>query len=221
MTYVTLVIGLTSNSTFSQFMQISGILVSLFSIAKTCCEEHLRALDEDKKDPKFTTTMKALLFFAPHVFWRTTATAIVVAFLKFYSLVPLAIHILVCSGITIFLHKSHGEDSDDSFFSFAFSLFTPSVWWRCKEKFKQPLLKATMLTSSLILLPCLILIRILPFLPPDIVLCTLGLSHLDLESTIPSCSPCFNATAVSTGEPFCCCQSDHQYKIACISYIVL
>merc|ERR550517_1894726 len=58
-----------------------------------------------------------------------------------------------------------------------------------------------MLTSSLILIPSLIIIRILPFLPPDIVLCTLGLSHLDLESTIPSCSPCFNATAVSTGTP--------------------
>jgi len=196
-TYVTLVTGLSSNSTFSQFMQIGGILASLFSVAKTCCEHHLIRLDED---PKFTTTMKGLLFYVPHVFWRTTATAFVVAFLKFYSLIPLAVHVLICSGITTFLGKSHGEDLENSFFSFALSLFTPCVEV-ATDKFGQSLLKSTMLTSSLILLPSLIFIRLLPSLPPDTVLCTLGLSHLDLGSTIPSCSPCFNATAVSTGSP--------------------
>jgi len=200
-TYVTLVTGLSSSSTFSQFMQIGGILASFFSVAKTCCEHHLKWLDEDKKDPNFTTTMKGLLFFAPHVLWRTTATAFVVAFLKFYSLVPLVVHILICSGITIFLHKSYGRQLEFSFASFALSLFTPSVFWAANHKFDQSLLKATMLTSSLILLPSLIFIRLLPSLPPDTVLCTLGLSHLDLGSTIPSCSPCFNATAVSTGAP--------------------
>ena len=180
-------------------MQIAGILTSLLSVAKTCCEWHLKYLDDHLKDPNLTTTMKALLFFAPHVLWRTTATAFVVAFLKFYSLIPLAIHLLVCSGITTFLHKSHDNDLGNSFLAFATSLFTPSVALAIL-KFVQPLLKATMLTSTLILLPCLILIRLLPSLPPDTVLCTLGLSHLDLGSTIPSCSPCFNATAVSTGD---------------------
>ena len=201
MTYVTLVMGLSSDSTFSQLMQIGGILASLLSVAKTCCENHLKTLDEDKKDPNFTTTMKALLFFAPHVLWRTTATAFVAAFLKFYSLVPLAVHLLVCSGITCFLHKSHDNDLDDSFYSFTLSLFTPSVKGP-KFKFDQSLLKATMLTSSLILLPCLIFIRLLPSLSPETVLCTLGLSHLDLGSEIPACSPCFNTTAVSTGGLF-------------------
>jgi len=199
-TYVTLVIGLSSDSTFSQFMQIGGILASLFSVAKTCCEWHLKFLDDDKKDPNFTTTIKALLFFAPHVLWRTTATAFVVAFLKFNSLVPLALHLFVCTGITCFLQKRHDNDLDDSFALFALSLFTPCVK-DAKYKFDQSLLKATMFTSSLILLPSLIFIRILASLPPDTVLCTLGLSHLDLGSQIPACSPCFNATAVSTGTP--------------------
>lgn len=196
-TSVTLVIGLSSNS-FSQFIQIGGILVSLFSVAKTCCEWHLKALD-DNKDPEITTTIKALLFFAPHVVWRTTATAFVLAFLKFYSLIPLAVHIFVCIGITTFLHQ---RQADSSFVSFALSLFTPSVA-DASNKFNRSLLKATMLTSTLILLPSLIFIRLLPFLPPDTVLCTLGLSHLDLgsNSTVPSCSPCFNTTAVSTGTP--------------------
>jgi len=196
-TSATLVIGLPSDSIFSQFMKIAGILVSLFTVAKTCCAWHLKNLDENKKDPDLATTIKALLFFAPHVVWRTTATAFVLAFLKFYSLIPLAVHIFVCSGITIFLHQ---RQADSSFFAFALSLFTPSVA-DAANKFNQSLLKATMLTSSLILLPSLIFIRLLPSLPPDTVLCTLGLSHLDLGSTVPSCSPCFNTTAVSTGTP--------------------
>lgn len=199
-TYVTLVIGLSSDSTFSRFMQIGGILASLLSVAKTCCEWHLKYSDEYEKDPNLTTTMKALLFFAPHVLWRTTATAFVAAFLKFYSLVPLAVHLLVCSGITCFLHKRHHNRLDNSFFSFALSLFTPCVTLP-EEKFDQSLLKAIMLTSSLILLPCLIFVRLLPSLSPETVLCTLGLSHLDLDTPIPGCSPCFNTTAVSTGTP--------------------
>ena len=213
MTSVTLVIGLSSNS-FSQFVQIAGILLSLFSVAMTCCEWHLKALDENKKDPDLTTTMKGLLFFIPHIVWRTTATAFVLAFLKFYSLIPLAVHVLVCSLLTAFL----ADSSILPVLPFALSLFIPSVGG---GKFNHSLLKATMLTSSLILLPSLIFIRLLPSLPPDTVLCTLGLSHLDLGSTIPSCSPCFNTKAVSTGKPFHYCQLDRQYEVVCISWIVL
>jgi len=58
-----------------------------------------------------------------------------------------------------------------------------------------------MLASSLLLLPCLVLIRLIPLLPPETVLCTLGLSHLDLGQPVPQCSPCFNSTSVGAGSP--------------------
>ena len=195
MTYITLVTGLSDSGT-SQFMQIGGILTSLMSVAKTCSDWHLRLTSEDLN---FTTTMKALLFFAPHVLWRTTGMAFVVAFLKFHSLIPLAVYFIVCIVITCFLHRSHENDLENSFASFALALFTPYVV-DPQTKFGQSLLKSTMLTSSLILLPCLIFIRILPTLPSKTVLCTFGLFHLNLGSQIPSCSPCFNITGVSTGE---------------------
>ena len=162
MTYVILVTGLSSNSIFFQFIQIGGILTSLFSVARTCCQRHLKwFVDDDRKDPNITTTMKAMLFFAPHVFWRTTAKAFVIAFLKFYSLIPLAVHVLVCSGITAFLHKTQGKDLEtsfsdsainshttvQSFFSFVLSLFTPTVY-AAKGKFAQSMLRATMLTRA-------------------------------------------------------------------------
>ena len=60
------------------------------------------------------------------------------------------------------------------------------------EKSGRIILKITMLISSLLLLPCIILIRLLPLLPTSTIHCTLGLSHINLNSEIPSCSPCFN-----------------------------
>lgn len=186
-----------SDSRPSAFMQISGILASLLSVGKMCGYSHLRLRS---KDLNFMATMKALLFFVPHVLWRTTATAFVVAFLKFHSLFPLAIYAIACIGITCSLHRSHGNDLENSFASFTLAFFTPYVV-DPDSKFGQSLLKWTMLISSLILLPCLTFICILPFLPHETVLCTFGLSHLNLGTPIPSCSPCFNTTTVSTGEP--------------------
>ena len=113
-----------SDSRPSAVMQISGILASYMIVAKTCSEWHLRLRSEDLN---FTITMKALVFFAPHVLWRMTATAFTVAFLKFHSLIPLAIHLLVCIGVTCFLHRSHENDLENSFASFTFALFTPYV----------------------------------------------------------------------------------------------
>ena len=195
-TYATLVIGL-SDSIFSKFMQIGGIVASLVSVAKTCAADHLTKIDADKKEPDFSTTIKSLFFFGPHVLWRTTATAFVATFLKFYALIPLAVHVLVCIGITFFLHTRHENQLEGSLGGFILSLLTPTS--SGNMSFHQSQLKATMLTSSLILLPCLLFIHYLPLLPPETVLCTLGLSHLDLGQPVPQCSSCFNTTVVDTG----------------------
>merc|ERR550534_260399 len=61
-----------------------------------------------------------------------------------------------------------------------------------------------MLTSTLMILPCLVLIRLLPLLDPETVVCTWGLNHLSLSSQPPSCSPCFNSTnanSITSGTP--------------------
>ena len=101
MTYVVLVTGLSSNS-LSRFMQIAGILASLVSVAKTCMEFHIytsfNLKNGDRQIPLNMLLMfKAMLFFAPHVVFRTIATAFVVAFLKLYSLVPLMVYTLINS----------------------------------------------------------------------------------------------------------------------------
>ena len=157
MTYVILVIG-PSKKPFPRFLQIAGILASLLAVSKTTAEYFLftsfNGANKDRQiPPTIIVTLKALLFFVPHAVFRTTATAFVTAFLKLYSLVPLTVYISINSVITCFLHSKHGDDNvAATFVSFALSLFTPSVD-DPKKKYGRSLLKWTMLSSTIALLP--------------------------------------------------------------------
>ena len=70
-------------------------------------------------------------------------------------------------------------------------IFTPATMVP-HEKEARRVLKSTMVLSTLFLLPCLLLIRLLPLLPSSTIHCTLGLSNIKINSEdIPECSPCF------------------------------
>ena len=208
-TYVILVIGLAKDddSSLPRVLQVAGIMGSLISVSKTAAEWHLFTAynaddDEDRQiPPNIIATLKALLFFVPHVVFRTISIAFVAAFLKFYSLIPLTVYFVINSAITCFLHNKQDDAAvAGTSISFATSLFTPSVTGP-RKKSRRSLLKSTMLSSTLTLLPSLVLIRFLPFLSPETISCSWGLSHLNHSSPIPDCSPCFNLTATnSTGE---------------------
>ena len=196
--YVVLVKGLAGN-TFSRFMQIAGILASLFSVARTCSDDFIihSFNDEERQiEPGLWYSIKALAFFLPHVIFRTTSTAFIAAFLKWYALIPLSGYLIVNMVITLVLKKKYDGDADDAYSAYAISLFTPAADGSSKHGRSQ--LKATMLSSTATLLPCLIFIQILPLLPPEVVSCSLGLHHLDHSDNIPSCSPCFNLTTTNT-----------------------
>ena len=208
MLYVVLVKGLAGN-TFSRFMQIAGILTSLFSVARTCSDDfiiHSFNSDERHIEPGVWYSLKALAFFLPHVIFRTTSTAFIAAFLKWYALLPISVYLIVNMVISLVLKKKYDGDADKAFLDYAFSLFTPAVN-RSTTKHGRSQLKATMLSSTAILLPCLIFIQILPLLPPEVVSCSLGLHHLDHSDNIPSCSPCFNSTTTNTT-----LTGDHQWS---------
>ena len=192
-----------SSSVSSRFIQIGGVLSSIFSVAKFCTEWHLytgfNCYVKDKTSqipPQFIPTLKALLlFFLPHVLFRTTSTAVVLAFFKIYSLLPFILFLFLSIGITCYLSKSHKQDLHDTLIRLPISLFTPAAL-RPFTKFNRRLLKSTMLASTLTILPCLLLLLLLPHLfHPSTLLCTWGLDHINLPTNkVPSCSSCLNAT---------------------------
>ena len=200
MLFVLLNTGLSTNFT-SCFFQIGGLLSSFFSVSKFCAEWHLYTafnLDDDhntKIPSDLKSVFKAMLFFTPHTIFRTASLAFVAAFFRFYVLIPLSIYTVTSISILTFMLK--GDIKMKFMFlpahilQFPFSIFTPTVLGPYRKSGRRQL-KITMLISTLLLLPCILLIRLLPLLPTSTIHCTLGLSYINLNSDIPSCSPCFN-----------------------------
>ena len=173
----------------TRFFQVGGLIASLASVSKFCAEWHIfTAFNLDFGDivqiptdfipTDFCSTLKAMLFFAPHVIFRTASTAFVVAYLKLYAIIPLAVFVITSICINCFVYGK--EDRIDGIIWLPLSILTPTVYTPFL-KVERRLLKATMLASTLTLLPCLILIRLLPLLPYQTLVCTFGLSHLNLN----------------------------------------
>ena len=102
--YVVLVKGLAGN-TFSRFMQIAGILTSLLSVARTCSDWFIihsfnmyNSIYKEYIEPGVWYSLKALAFFLPHVIFRTTSTAFIAAFLKWYALLPISVYLIAYCG---------------------------------------------------------------------------------------------------------------------------
>ena len=197
MIYVLLNTGLSTSFT-SRFFQIGGLVASFASVSKFCAEWHLftsfnlRDDFDTKIPPDVKSALKAMLFFVPHVVFRTASIAFVAAFFRFYAFIPLSIFVIISPPILEFILD--GEISVGGMFAMLMYsplfIFTPAVR-NPYDKFGRQILKTTMLISSLLLLPCILLIRLLPLLPTSTIHCTLGLSHINLNSDIPFCSPCF------------------------------
>ena len=209
MIYVLLNTGLSTSFT-SRFFQIGGLLASFFTVSKFCAEWHLFTGFSVKEDhvtkipPDLKSVVKAMLFFGPHVIFRITSIAFLAAFFRFYTFILISIFVIIMLPIVSFYNKGEIKvASNDSVSNkrkiFYMSLLPISICIPPSivpyEKSGRITLKIALLISSLLLLPCIILIRLLPLLPTSTIHCTLGLSHINLNSEIPSCSPCFNPVA--------------------------
>ena len=183
--YVILTTGLSKSFT-KAFFQVGGIIASFASVSKFCAEWHIFTgynwESEHPIPPEFSSTLKAMLFFAPHVIFRTGSSAFVAAYLKLYALIPLAVFLITSISISCLVHKKFDwEIRIRRFLFLPLSIFTPTVIRPDYKSFRR-VLKATMLSSTVILLLCLILIRLLPFLTEETLFCTLGLSHINLDT---------------------------------------
>ena len=142
---------------------------------------------------KLLPVLKAMAFFVPHTVFRTASLSVVAAYFRLYALIPLSIYAIV--SLPVGSYAMCGEFSCGgvmfTLLTLPLYIFTPAVLNPFDKHFRK-LLKRTMLLSTLFLLPCLLLIRLLALLPSSTIHCTLGLSHININSEdIPECSPCF------------------------------
>ena len=113
--YVILTTGL-SKSLTKAFFQVGGIIASFASVSKFCAEWHIftgyntgRSEYPNPIPPEFSSSLKAMLFFAPHVIFRTASSALVLAYLKLYALIPLAVFLITSISICCLVFKEYNS----------------------------------------------------------------------------------------------------------------
>ena len=120
-----------SKSFTTGFFQVGGLIASLASVSKFCAEWHIftayNLYCRSLIPTDFCSTLKAMLFFAPHVIFRTASTAVVAAFLKIYSIIPLALFLITSICISCFVNKK--EERIINLLYLSLSIFTPTVFW--------------------------------------------------------------------------------------------
>ena len=160
--------GVSENPT-TRFFQIGGLTASSLSVSKFCAEWHLYTafnLDmfhETKIPTKLLPVFKAMAFFAPHTVFRAASLSVVAAYFCLYALIPLSIYAIV--SLPVGSYAAEGEISCAGMMitlvTLPLYIFTPATF-APHGKGDRKLLKRTMLLSTLFLLPCLLLIRLLP-----------------------------------------------------------
>ena len=161
----------------AQIIQFVGITASILSITKGCSEWWIRARSEDVKDAPILKTLKASLFFLPHVLFRTAAFAFIAAFLGYFSLIP----IIFAPVFVLFCYCLCGCKGHNEVLALLVAIFVP-IAVISGDSIQRNLMKGAITTVTTILLITLTFVRLLPvMIQPDILVSTYGLRHLNFK----------------------------------------
>ena len=174
--YIQLMIGPTGDSK-AQIIQYVGIIASILSVTKGCSDWWIKNRSEDVKDAPIFKTLKASLFFLPHVLFRTSAFAFSAAFLGYFSLAPitLAPFVVGCCCCLCCVENEGGMNT------FLVTIFLP-IAAVSGSSGHRALMKRAIIAFTTVLLMTLTFIRQLPvMIQPDILVSTYGLRHLNFR----------------------------------------
>ena len=185
--YIQIILGPSQTSETTRVLQYLGIAASLISICKGTSDWWARTKAGDwEEEPAFVETLKAALFFTPHLIFQAVAMSMSAAFLGYYVLCPATIIFIIVLCNFLSLYKEAKKDSDDVLeltISLILTLFSYSHT-ACK------LMKRTITTFTTILITTLTIIRFLPLIiSPDTLVATYGLRHLNF---LPPSAGVFN-----------------------------
>ena len=120
--YIQIIVGPSQTSETTRVLQYLGIAASLISICKGTSDWWVRSSSKDG-EPTFVETIKAALFFTPHLIFRAVAMTMSAAFLGYYVLCPASIIVIIvlCNFLCL-LKEASGDEKN--FFSFCIRVDT-------------------------------------------------------------------------------------------------
>ena len=163
-------------------LQLGGILISIFSLTKGMAEYQVTDGFDEESD--FLEILKCMTFVFPHTLVRVVSLTLVCAFLKFYSTIPAALILTTNTIVARVAARKHKDNNSNNFLLYATVLaglcapFTVTPRSRSHRLY----LRVSLLTTNLILIPCLIFIFFLPsIIPPEILIQKQGFQHLNFN----------------------------------------
>ena len=163
-------------------LQYLGIAASLISICKGTSDWWARSKTIDlDEEPTFVETIKAALFFTPHVIFRAFALTMCAGFLGYYVIGPITLVIIIVLCNVVQLFKKAKEEDNEDFLSLTFFLtILAPITFLSELSTQRTLMKRTITTTTSILLTTLTIIRLLPLIIlPETLVATYGLRHLN------------------------------------------
>ena len=109
--YIQIILGPSEDKT-TRALQFLGIAASLTSIGKGTADWWVRSKTNDfEEDPTFVETLKAVLFFIPHVIFQAFALTMCAGFLGYYVIGPITLIIIIVLCNAVPLNKKERDDS--------------------------------------------------------------------------------------------------------------
>ena len=176
--YIQLFLGPAEDQGARAFQYV-GLAASLASLVKGCSDWWVRQA-KGMKEPTLMETVKASLFFLPHMLFRLAGLTFCAAFMGYYILIPVCFVLAV--NIVNFLHLFCQHPSDNLFATLALTFVAP-IATDSEEKSNRILMKRTITLATSVLLITLTIIRLVPeFVPPKDLVSAFGLCHLNFRS---------------------------------------
>ena len=162
-------------------LQYLGIAASLISICKGTSDWWARTKTGGVKEPTFVETIKAALFFTPHLIFRAVAMSMCAGFLGYYVICPMTIIAIVvlCNCLCLFKIADEAGDEGPLLFTFFLTIAAPITAFS-ESYTNRKLMKRAITTFTIVLLTTLTIIRLLPIIfSPDTLVATYGLRHIN------------------------------------------
>ena len=179
--YIQLTLGPAKDPNARAF-QFVGLAASLASLVKGCSDWWVRVA-KGLEEPTLLETLKASVYFMPHLLFRTTAMTFCAAFMGYFFLVPVSLVLVIVIPIFIaLLIKEEKNWRPELATTLPLTIVAPTVL-ASHRKPHRTLMKRTIIVTTSILLITLLFIFLLPFFVEhkDLV-STYGLRHLNFQS---------------------------------------
>ena len=123
-----------------------------------------------------------MVFVFPHTLVRVVSCTLVGAFLKYYATIPAALIMTTNTLVALVAARKHKDNNNFLLYATVLAGLCAPFTLVPRSSSHRLYLKLSLLTTNLILIPCLVIVFFLPFIvPPEMLIQKQGFQHLNFN----------------------------------------